>query len=142
MTTPILKSLKAQPGDEPDMADYTPVGLDSEGMKVWNHFVASTPFWWSESDLVTVERYCHLVATERAVRKVMNDSNTNNEWKRYEDAWKVMKPLAVELKAVEYSLGLSPQGRAALKLPSNAGQGKREDDNEDPEDEAMDPDEL
>lgn len=143
MSTPILKSLKAEPGDEPDMSAHQP-DLEEDAQKVWDYYAAHTPFWWAVSDLLTVERYCTLVAVSRQAKKQMDralsrdNDDTGADYTRF---YAVFKSANLELKAVEYQLGLTPQGRAALKLPTAAAQTNREDDGE-PDEEILDPDDL
>lgn len=134
MSTPILKSLKAEPGDEPDMNAYEPVGLNEDARAVWDHFARKTPYWWAVSDLLTVERYCDLVGVVRAVRRKMDealnrtDDDATHDYKTF---YAILKSASLELKNLEYQLGLTPQGRAALKLPHGANQGEKEGDDED-----------
>lgn len=125
MSTPILKNLQADPDTVVDMSD-PPDTLIDQALDVWNRFAANPPYWWSESDLVTVERYCFLIGVDRYVRKQMNEARAEGDFKRYADAWSTMKSLSLELKNVEYSLGVTPQGRAALKLAHPGNQADRE----------------
>lgn len=144
MSTPILKSLKAEPGDEPDLSAYEPEHLDEEGRKVWDYYARNTPFWWAVSDLITVERYCTLVSVSRQAKREMDralardDDESGRDYTRF---YGVFKSASLELKAAEYQLGLTPQGRAALKLPTAAAQVGREDDGEQDQ-EVLDPDDL
>lgn len=140
MSTPILKNLQADPDSAPDLLAYEPEGLEGAAREVWDHFAAATPYWWGTSDLMTVERYCFLIGVDRNVRATMNEAQRQNDFKRYADAWSVMKSLSLELKNVEYSLGVTPQGRAALKLSHPDDQGARERPAEDGA--PMDPDDL
>ncbi len=137
MSTPILKKLRADPDTTIDLTTHEPESLSAEAADVWGHFVANTPWWWSEADLLTIERYCYLMGVDRAVRRQMNDADKNDDFDRYQSAWKVMKSLSLELKNVEYALGVSPQGRAALKLDWDPEQPGREDgEGEEPTDPA------
>ena len=138
MSTPILKTLQADPDSVPDLEAHTPAGLEGAALEVWDHFVRNTPYWWSVSDLLTVERYCFLIGVDRNVRTAMNTAQQGNDFKRYADGWAVMKSLSIELKNVEYSLGVTPQGRAALKLahPDNQMDRETPEDSGDPIDPA------
>ncbi len=137
MSTPILKNLKADPDTTVDLTAHYPAELSKEAMEVWDQLAANTPWWWSEADLFTVERYCYLIGTDRVVRRQMNQADNDGNFNRYKSAWSIMKALSLELKSVEYALGVSPQGRAALKLDWDPEQPNREEgDGEEPVDPA------
>lgn len=140
MSTPILKNLKADPTQKIDLSAHEPDGLVGNALAVWQHFVVNTPYWWSESDLLTIERYCFLIGADRTLRREMNSADEAEDYTEYGKLWKTMKSLSLELKNVEYSLGVTPQGRAALKLDYAEGQTGREDpgDTDDP----IDPEDL
>lgn len=140
MSTPILKSLQADPDSLVDMEALTPSGLEGHALEVWRHFAANPPYWWSATDMMTVERYCFLIGVNRYVQDTMNEAQRGGDFKRYVDAWATMKSLSLELKNVEYSLGVTPQGRAALKLAHPDDQSKRETPESDGA--ALDPDDL
>ncbi len=68
----------------------------------------------------------------------MNDADREDNFGKFRSAWSVMKALSLELKSVEYALGVSPQGRAALKLdwPTNQADRETPDEGDDPADPA------
>lgn len=122
MSTPILKTLVADPDNVVDFSKHKP-GLTGEALKIWKALANEHPYWWSESDLLTVERYCLLVAVNRSINK---DYHKATELADKKTLFAMLKASSIEMKAAEYSLGLTPQGRAALKLKDPSNQKGRE----------------
>lgn len=122
MSTPILKSLKADPNSKVDFSQHEH-RLEGGALEIWEAFANEHPYWWAMTDLGTVERYCQLAHIERELR---------TEWAKASEVadkrsvWMMVKQVSLEMKAAEYSLGLTPQSRAALKLKDPPDQGARE----------------
>ena len=122
MSTPILKTLTADPNHRVDFRKHKHK-LKGGALNVWKEYAKQPPYWWSVSDLGTVERYCQLVHIERDLRDNWSATNDLTEMKI---VWMMIKQISLEMKSVEYSLGLTPQARAALKLKEPADQTERE----------------
>lgn len=113
MSTPILKSLTADPKATIDFAEHKH-DLTGGALKIWKEFASSHPYWWTVNDLHAVERYCDLLEFGRKLRKEADKAK--GDLAALKTVWSMIKSNAIEAKAVEYSLGLTPQSRAALKL--------------------------
>ena len=130
MTTPVMKSLKADPDVLPPIGDYQTTNLTGSALKVWDQFVLDPPYWWNKHDLMTAERYCVILGIEHDLRGSLTPDLLKTEPTAYVDLVKLLKSISIELKSVEYSLGLTPQAKAALKLTdsSSAATAKRMSD--------------
>lgn len=124
MSTPILKTLKADPNNKLDFSRHKHE-LKGGALKVWKEFAKEHPYWWSLTDLPTVERYCQLVHIERTFRLKFDRAGADLDAMKL--VWAMIKQVSLEIKSAEYSLGLTPQSRAALKLKEPADQAAREE---------------
>ncbi len=139
MSTPILKKLHL-PDERLDMSSYDTADLPDSGLQVWQFFQDDTPYWWTSHDLPTIERYCYLRGLEIDAREMQVRAGKDGDLAGYDRMWKVTKSMSLEVAKVEYALGLTPQGRAALKL-EHPGTGQSKDEL-DEEGIAIDPSEL
>jgi hypothetical protein len=126
MSTPILKTLVADPTSRVELDDYKPADLTPDGQDVWEMLSQAPPYWWSVHDLLTVERYCQMVGLDRSMRRLLATAEENGELSDISKIWQVIKSASIEIKALEYALGLTPQARAALRLEAPPDQGERE----------------
>jgi phage terminase small subunit len=120
MSTPVMKRLEVDLERTIDMGSAPSALVGRDAVEVWERFAANPPVWWDYQDLPTVERYCDLVGVYRQIRRVV-DRCEQHGLAEFSDMVKALKAVSLEVKGLEYSLGLTPQARAALKMTVTAG---------------------